>query len=803
MKILLRVVLGVIGVAVLLAILLAIAVAVLFEPKNYRPVLAESVQKATGRTLTLEGDIGLDLFPCCAVTLERAALGNPPGFPAGDFARVDSAALSLKVWPLITRREVEIGTVRLEGLNANLLVRADGAANWEFDGEETAGAEPAGEGAGATRLAVEGVEIRAGRVSYRDEQTKAKYLAEDLELSTGALVPGEPFDLELAAKLTDETDGTTGKLGLKAAATLDPEFTTLTLAKPLAEVEAAGKAIPAKKLQATFGAAELAIEAKEDTVLQFRSLEGEFELPGLEAVAGDVEGSFTAGDARLSVGKSTELALPKLDAAFTVSGPDIPGETVEARIKSGAIALDVDKMRGSVDALSADVNGLGAKLAVTAGGRLADKGARLAGTLKLDPLSPRSVLTVLGEPEPQTADPQALTRFAGSADWALGENTLDLGKVDFQLDQTRITGRLGVEDFDKPLTRFDLALDALDLDRYLAPEAAGEGGGGSEAAEEDIPVDTIRELRLDGRVAVKELIVSKVKLADVSATVRADGGRLRLDPVAAQVYGGQYRGSVSVDATGPTAKLALDQQLTALQVGPALKELFDTGELTGALTGRIDASGAGNTTDALLKSLAGSIAVNVADGAYLGTDLWHEIRSARALIRGDAPPPKPAQPQTKFNALELAGTIGDGTLRTERLLAEIPFIRLSGSGALSLVDQAMDYKLQAQVFETPTFEDGSTIKDLTGLTIPLTLKGPVDEPKVGVEIKQLATGVATQKLKERLLEKLGGDEPAPAEGAPAAEGEATGEQAAPAEEPPKEEKPRDILKRGLRDLLKP
>ena len=133
MKSLLKIVLAIVGLLAALAVALAIAVFLLFDPKDYQPLLEKSVQQSTGRKLTLAGDLGLKLFPCCSVTLGRAALGNPPGFPAGEFASVNAAALSLKIWPLITRREVEIGKVRLDGLNANLMVRADGAANWQFE----------------------------------------------------------------------------------------------------------------------------------------------------------------------------------------------------------------------------------------------------------------------------------------------------------------------------------------------------------------------------------------------------------------------------------------------------------------------------------------------------------------------------------------------------------------------------------------------------------------------------------------------------------------------------------------------
>jgi AsmA protein len=807
MKLLLKLALGLLGLAVAVLVALAIAVAVLFDPAQYKPLLAESVSEATGRKFTLDGELGLDYFPCCSVTLGRAALGNPQGFPDGEFASVEGAALSLEIWPLVTRGAVEIGVVRLQGLNANLLARKDGVANWELTGEP-----PGGKAGGAAadaavpgRLAIEGIEIRGGRIAYRDEGSGADYLAEELELDTGDLTPGERFDLTLSAKLTDRADGTSGKLTLATAATLAPDLSRVEFAKPTLDVTASGKAIPATSLTAKLGAAALAVEFRQDTHLTFTDLQCDFALAGFEAAADDVGGSFSAGDTSLALGASSELIVPQLQADVIVSGKDIPGGVITTKLATGKISADVDKLWASVESLSAEVNGLGARLALTGKGRIGERGAKLDGTLLLDPLSPRSVLAVLKEPEPETADPQALTRLAGRANWALGKDSLALSGLDFQLDQTRLTGSVGLEGFDKPVTRFDLDLDALDLDRYLAPDpkpntGTSESGAAGEA--EEIPVETIRDLRLDGRLRIAQLTLAKAKLSTVNVNLRAADGRLRLEPLAARLYGGEYRGAVSIDATGPVAKLSMEQKLDGVQVAGVLQDLYQNDKLTGALGGSISATATGNGNAALLRTLDGAVAVSIADGAYLGTDLWHEIRSARALIRGEAAPAAPANPQTKFNALELAGRIDDGVLGTDRLLAEIPFARLTGAGTLNLVTRTLDCRLQGQVFENPAFEDGSSIKDLKGLTIPITLAGAMDEPKVGVDLKGLALGAATQKLKDRLLKKLGGDEQAPAE-----QGDATGQAApadpsAPSEQPPKEEKPRDVLKRSLRDLLK-
>jgi AsmA protein len=131
-------------------------------------------------------------------------------------------------------------------------------------------------------------------------------------------------------------------------------------------------------------------------------------------------------------------------------------------------------------------------------------------------------------------------------------------------------------------------------------------------------------------------------------------------------------------------------------------------------------------------------------------------------------------------------------MRSDQLVAEIPFIRLDGTGVMNLVDETLDFDLKAAVAGTPTFDDGTTIDDLNGLAIPLTVKGPMTDPSVRVDIRKLAAGAVTKKLKDRLLDRLGLDEPEP-------DGAATGNTAAP----PPAEKPRDALKRSLRDLLKP
>ena len=790
MKSLSRLILWAAGLVVALLLAVALAVWFLVDPEEYRPLLAETVEQATGRKLTLGGPIGLTVLPCCSLTLERASLGNPPGFPVGEFASVESAALNLRLWPLLTAGKFEVGKVKLSGLNANLLVRTDGRASWEFPTDAATASDAEEDSASADDLAIDGIEITAGRIAYRDEHDASGYVLDKLQLETGDVKAGQPFTLTLAGDLTDEADGTVASLALETTATVTTDTGTLVMAKPVLKVTARGAAVPAREAVATLGAASITVETTPATALVASNFQGEFSLPESADVAGDIEGSFVAPEARFTAGTSNEASFPKLTAKVTATGKEIPGDTITAMIVATALTLDVDRSLGAVEALSADINGLGATLLIEGGGRMTEDGANLAGRLELAPVSPRSLLTVLKEPIPKTADPQALTRLSGKANWSYSPAGIGLDQVDFNLDQSRITGSVADRSGESPLTSFDLRIDAIDLDRYLEPHAAaGEGEKGSAADDPDIPVDTLRELRLDGRMQFGKVVYEKLKLANVSARVKAGEGRLRLDPLAADLYGGKYSGAIAIDATGPTAVLSMEQKLQAVQVGDPLREVFETDKLTGALSGRVTARATGNTSDALLASLDGNVALGLADGVYLGTDLWYEIRKARAQFRGEPPPGVPAAPSTRIEKMEFVGDISDGVMVSDTLVGQIPFIGMSGQGTMNLIDETLDYKLQAQVSSTPTFEDGTTFSDLTGLAIPLTLKGAMADPSVRVDIRKLAGNVVKSELRDRLLERLGGGEPT-------VDGAASG-----TTQPAQEMKPRDALKKSLRDLL--
>ena len=71
MKVLKYALLAVGGVVVLVLLALAVVVAT-FDPNKYKSELSRVVKEKTGRTLAIEGKIGLSFFPSIGVEIGRA-----------------------------------------------------------------------------------------------------------------------------------------------------------------------------------------------------------------------------------------------------------------------------------------------------------------------------------------------------------------------------------------------------------------------------------------------------------------------------------------------------------------------------------------------------------------------------------------------------------------------------------------------------------------------------------------------------------------------------------------------------------
>jgi AsmA protein len=202
MKLLKWILIAVGAIVLLIAGALAF-IAATFDPNKYKAQAAELVKAKMQRTLAIEGDIHLMLFPKLGVQLGKTRLSEFNS--AKDFAGLDNVRVSLALIPLLSR-QVVVDKIQLEGLRANLVKHGDGTTNFDdLLGGEKSGtpAKPASPAPAQRpiRLDVEGVRIRKAELTWKDEATGARYEISDFDLNTGRVAPGLPAKFDLGAKI--------------------------------------------------------------------------------------------------------------------------------------------------------------------------------------------------------------------------------------------------------------------------------------------------------------------------------------------------------------------------------------------------------------------------------------------------------------------------------------------------------------------------------------------------------------------------------------------------------------------------
>src|SRR5262249_8325128 len=116
------------SVALFVLVVLAIAVAVVtFDPNQYKGELAKIVKEKTGRTLAVDGKIGLTFYPSLGVSVGKTTLSERNS--AKTFAKSDDVKVSLAVLPLLSR-QVVVDRVILTGLDVDLVQDKNGKTNF-------------------------------------------------------------------------------------------------------------------------------------------------------------------------------------------------------------------------------------------------------------------------------------------------------------------------------------------------------------------------------------------------------------------------------------------------------------------------------------------------------------------------------------------------------------------------------------------------------------------------------------------------------------------------------------------------
>ncbi|MCG8546438.1 MAG: AsmA family protein, partial [Alphaproteobacteria bacterium] len=128
-------------VALVVLLIAAVLIAPSFIDWNaQKQQITAAVRDATGRDLTIRGDIDITILPSPALRVEDVRFANVAGATSPDMVQLKEARVSVAFGPLFEGRLAAVVTLVRPIIHLEKL--ADGSASWNFAAADTA---PAGD----------------------------------------------------------------------------------------------------------------------------------------------------------------------------------------------------------------------------------------------------------------------------------------------------------------------------------------------------------------------------------------------------------------------------------------------------------------------------------------------------------------------------------------------------------------------------------------------------------------------------------------------------------------------------------
>jgi AsmA protein len=365
----------------------------------------------------------------------------------------------------------------------------------------------------------------------------------------------------------------------------------------------------------------------------------------------------------------------------------------------------------------------------------------LTGSFGLAELVPRTLMQQFGMAPPVTRDKTALAKFAAQGSYAWQGGVARASNLKLKLDESALTGRFAYDTRNSGMD-FALTLDKINLDRYQPPPT--DPSVKSEPIE--LPVDLLKPMRAKGSFAVGEIRIGGARLTQLSAGIDVQDAVARFAPLKAQLYGGQYNGNIGIDMRSAVPRLTMDEHMSGIDIAKFMKEYADSERLSGKGNMDVKLAASGRNGDALLKTLSGTIALNLVDGAVEGMDVWYAVAQAQSLLQKRQLAGVSNTKRTAFDTFKASADVVNGVATTKDLAIGSQLLRINGSGSTNLVTQALDYSVTTLVLKAPPGADEGTTQ-LASAKIPVKITGTLAEPKIRPDLDGM--------VKERVKEEVG------------------------------------------------
>lgn len=176
---------------------------------DVRAEVERAVENATGRDLTIAGDVGVSFWPVLGLRAEDATLANVEGGRAPAFIAMDEIDVGVELRPLLNQ-DVRVRRLVLQRPRIALEVDAQGRPNWIMQ-PRTAPApttptqpDPNAPPARQREVSLREIRIADGEVSFFDARRGAGWVVGDADLATAITSMSAPVRLAGSVRYNDQ-----------------------------------------------------------------------------------------------------------------------------------------------------------------------------------------------------------------------------------------------------------------------------------------------------------------------------------------------------------------------------------------------------------------------------------------------------------------------------------------------------------------------------------------------------------------------------------------------------------------------
>ncbi len=691
-----------------LLIIAVISLPFIIDPNDYKAQISSMIEGKTGRVIAIPGDINLQVSPTLDIvfSLGEVQLGPGKDFPDTHFASVRLAEIQLALWPLLTKKQLQINSLDLSGIQLNLIRKKDGTTNWaglagvqDTGAVGQAGQPPAEQPLPPQKpllaaIDIGSINIKDINVEFHDRQAGKTIFINNFNLNVGHIREGVAFPVsaDFKFRLDDNKQPVSAVIRTDFKLTMNLAGQHFIINDLTLEGLLAGEMLPASELELTI-LVDAEINLRDEKIIAHKIIVK--------------QGDLTA---------ETELSMTGFKTPVIKGTLTVPEYSPRSHLDQLGIVLPRFAYPEVLKRLSAS----------------------LAFVLDNDQLQIKNIQV------------------------QLDDTAIRAGVLINNLKQPVYALQLHMDKLD--LDRYTVKKE----EDGSEPEAAVklESGQKISGTQPLIPVQLLKDLRFNADIGIDSLRVAKLNLSAIKLHADGKDGLVNLQPFSANLYDGTITVTGEIDVRPAVPVMTLNKKLENVELGPMLVDMTGRKEISGRANIDVNLKTRGFNRDELTRNSNGRVKLSIADGKIKRLQILETIRMAKALLDQKAVSHAAESQPTAFATLTASGVLVNGVFKNDDLKAASDLMKVTGKGKVDFVQEHIDYLLTVYLTDRVERDGDTGLVELGKMAIPYRVKGSFTNLQQSAALEELFKARAKELLLDTIQKKLdtgtdGKEQPAP------------------------------------------